>query len=68
MLCTSRANSEGNVRGDRTGQLLFYGLTSECSGSEGVGNEGREGCGLECEARSQPHGTANVFGVSLHVL
>jgi hypothetical protein len=33
-----------------------------------VGRKGREDCGLECEASSKPHGTANVFGVSLQVL
>jgi len=26
-----------------------------------VGNKGREDCGMECEAESKPHGTANVF-------
>ena len=67
MLFSSRVYSEGNGRGGR-GKLLFWGLTSESNGSEGVGNEGREGCGLELEARSKPHGTTYVFGVSLQVL
>jgi hypothetical protein len=30
-------------------------------GLERVGNKGGEDCGLECEAESKPHGTANLF-------
>ena len=26
-----------------------------------VGNKGGEDCGMECEAESKPHGTANLF-------
>jgi hypothetical protein len=26
-----------------------------------IGNKGREDCGMECEAESKPHGTANLF-------
>jgi hypothetical protein len=28
---------------------------------KGAGNEGREGCGLECEAKSKTHGSAMLF-------
>jgi hypothetical protein len=37
------------------------GYSSEDSGSKGGGNEGKEGCGLECEAKSKTHETATLF-------
>ena len=40
---------------------MFLGLTSEGCGLERVGNKGGEGRGLEGEAESKPHGTANLF-------
>ena len=51
----------GNGRGGRTGKLLFFGLITEGCGLEMVGNKGRVDCGMECEAESKPHGTANLF-------
>ena len=46
---SSGVHFEGNGRGDKTGRLLFWGLTSEGCGLERVGNKGGEGCGMECE-------------------
>jgi hypothetical protein len=37
------------------------GYCSECCGLERVRNKGREDYGMECEAKSKPHGTANLF-------
>ena len=48
-------------RGGKTGRFLFLGPTSEGCGVERVGNKGGEGCGLEGEAESKPHGTANLI-------
>jgi hypothetical protein len=41
-----------------TGQEGYY---SEGWGLERVGNKEREDCGMECEAESKPHDTANLF-------
>jgi hypothetical protein len=41
-----------------TGQEVYC---SEGCGLERVHNKGREDCGMECEAESKPHGTANLF-------
>jgi len=37
------------------------GYCSESCGLERVGNKGGEDCGMECEAESKPHDTANLF-------
>jgi hypothetical protein len=39
---------------------------TECKGSkEGVCNEGTRGCGSDCEAESEPHGTATLLRSTL---
>jgi hypothetical protein len=47
---------------------VFSGVITEGKGTKEVVRNDRSGCGSDCEAESEQHGTANLFRCTLSVV
>jgi hypothetical protein len=47
---------------------VFWGVTTEGKGTKEVVCNDRSGCGSDCEAESEQHGTANRFRCTISVV